>query len=245
MRCSHCNMENLSDSRFCGNCGRPLETEDFGASGGNGQTQEGRVEERKPVKRTGKRIWVVTAGVVLILAAAVAVFLILGSRRDAKEMEDLLAKGDQYLEELDYKEAEDQYLESISIDPKKEEPYLRLAEIYVQQNQPQKAVKILEEGRKNTESDMIREKYTLYSYVDEVLIPEKGECQEGEYLCKYNYTKNYMGLESVHSQKGVLTSRIRDFDGDGAEELLVLLLVNGEELDDEGLQYVSEGELVN
>lgn len=245
MRCSHCNMENPSDSRFCGNCGRPLETEDFGASGGNGQTQEGRVEERKPVKRTGKRIWVVTAGVVLILAAAVAVFLILGSRRDAKEMEDLLAKGDQYLEELDYKEAEDQYLESISIDPKKEEPYLRLAEIYVQQNQPQKAVKILEEGRKNTESDVIQEKYTLYSYVDEVLIPEKGECQEGEYLCKYNYTKNYMGLESVHSQKGVLTSRIRDFDGDGAKELLVLLLVNGEELDDEGLQYVSEGELVN
>ena len=82
-----------------------------------------------------------TAGVVLILAAAVAVFLLLGSRRDAKKMEDLLAKGDQYLEELDYKEAEDQYLESISIDPKKEEPYLRLAEIYVQQNQPQKAVK--------------------------------------------------------------------------------------------------------
>lgn len=58
----------------------------------------------------------------------------------------------------------------------------------------------------------------------------------GTYTCNYITTNYGMTLESVHSQTGVLTSRIQDFDGDGQEELLVLVMKNNEKVkSEEGL----------
>lgn len=193
------------------------------------------------MKKSRKGLWIGLACGVVAIAVIVAVLVVVLPQRKEKEMEDLLARGDQYLEELDYEAAEAQYLEAIAVDPKQEEPYLKLAEIYTRQNQPKKAAKILKKGQEQTESPVIEKKYSLYSYVDEVLIPEEGQCQEGEYTCSYKRTMNGISLEAVDSQRGVLTSRIRDFDGDGEEELLVLLLKSGEDLEDTGLWYVSQG----
>lgn len=240
MRCSHCNMDNPPGSRFCGNCGRPLK-----ADGDQALRESGRAEEKGHRKGPGKGVWIGAICIILVIAAAAVGFLIFGSGKNAKEMDQLLAKGDQYLEELDYEEAEAQYLEAIAVDPKEEEPYLKLAELYTKQNQPGKAAKILEEGKKNTESEAITERYTLYSYVDQALIPKIGACREGEYICGYKHVNGFVGVDGVHDQKGVLTSRIRDFDGDGEEELLVLVLDNEADLDETSLGYVSEGEKVN
>lgn len=237
MRCRHCNMENPEGAAFCGGCGRPLEPGYIPGAGN--------AERKTPVKKSRKGLWIGLACGVVAIAVIVAVLVVVLPQRKEKEMEDLLARGDQYLEELDYEAAEAQYLEAIAVDPKQEEPYLKLAEIYTRQNQPKKAAKILKKGQEQTESPVIEKKYSLYSYVDEVLIPEEGQCQEGEYTCSYKRTMNGISLEAVDSQRGVLTSRIRDFDGDGEEELLVLLLKSGEDLEDTGLWYVSQGEHVN
>lgn len=229
MRCRNCNTENPQGARFCGRCGQPLGDGYEQGSQGQRDLSASFTAGGQAGKRRGKALWIGIGGVLLLLAAAAALLLVLGPRRDAKEMEQLLARGDRYLEEMDYDEAAAQYQEAIVVDPKREEPYLKLAEIYTKQNQPEKAAKILEEGKRNTRSQKIEEKYSLYSYVDDVLIPEIGQCQEGEYICDYLRTESYIGVDSVHSQKGVLTSRILDFDGDGKEELLVLILKNDKE----------------
>ena len=53
------------------------------------------------------------------------------------------------------------------------------------QNEPEKVVEILKQGTENTDSPEIQEKYDLYTYVQDVLIPEEGQVKEGEYTCEY------------------------------------------------------------
>ena len=135
---------------------------------------------------------------------------------------------------MDYEKAEDAYLKAVEIDPKQAEPYLKLADIYVAQNNYEKAEEILKKGSEETDSSEITERYSLYEYTEDVLIPGEGECKEGEYICEYTDGVSIPYLENAESLEGVLTSRIRDFDGDGSEELLVLVLKNEEA----GLNYI-------
>ena len=104
---------------------------------------------------------------------------------------------------------------------------MQLARIYEKKNEPEKARAILEKGVKNTGSGTIKNKYNLYTYVDEVLIPELGQCSPGTYTTEYKKSGQYSAyVESIHSEKGVVTSRIMDFDSDGEEELLVAVMDN-------------------
>ena len=82
------------------------------------------------------------------------VFIIPGQRE--KKYQAQIAEGNRYLEELDYEKAEASYLSAIDVEPKKEEPYLRLAEIYNVQDEPEKAVEILLQGVKATEGSEVR-----------------------------------------------------------------------------------------
>lgn len=187
--------------------------------------------QNRPVKKKGKKIWLIIAAVLVLAAAAVAaVFLWILPQQKEKNYKANIADGNRYLEEMDYKKAEDSYLAAIEIEPKEPEPYLKLAEIYEVQNEPEKVVEILKKGTENTDSPEIQEKYDLYSYVQDVLIPEEGQVEEGEYICSYIEqpwaNTAWVGLDPVHSEKGILTSRIRDFDNDGKDELFVLSLKN-------------------
>ncbi len=55
-----------------------------------------------------------------------------------------MSQAEKYLEELDYENAEAFYLSAIEIDPKKKEPYLKLSDIYIAEEEFDKAVEILE-----------------------------------------------------------------------------------------------------
>lgn len=112
-------------------------------------------------------------------------------------------------------------------DLKQKEPYLKLADLYEEQSEPEKAEEILRQGFENTGSSEIEKKYSLYTYVSDVLIPEIGQCSKGPFECEYkSYGKYDIYLKPVHSEKGVITSKIADFDQDGEEELLVFALDN-------------------
>lgn len=247
MYCPECGKYNHENDRFCRSCGARLEDNAGGqTSPGAGYGYAGEPEQfyteqtnasygntsnGSPKKKGKKKVLLIVAAIlILAAAAAAAVFLWIIPQQKEKDYQAYLSDGDRYLEELDYEKAEDSYLAAIEVEPKEPEPYLKLADMYAGRNEPEKAVHILKQGAEKTDSPEIRERYDLYTYVESVLIPEEGQCAEGEYTCKYINIDNgsYVRpcLDPVHSEKGVLSSRIRDFDSDGKEELLVLLLNN-------------------
>lgn len=223
MYCPKCGKENKESSRFCAFCGAPM-------GEGINKQPEYNVGQKKR-NRTKKGFLIVLPVLIMLVAVAIAVSGFILPRQREKRYQTQLDNGNRYLEEMDYEKAEVSYLAAIDVEPKQEEPYLKLAEIYNAQNEPEKAAEILKQGIKETGGAEIREKYNLYTYVDDVLIPEMGRCKDGEYTSKYVRTSYYVAVEPVHSQKGVITSRIRDFDNDGKEELLVLVMVNDERVD--------------
>ena len=67
----------------------------------------------------------------------------------------------------------------------------------------------------------------MYTYVEEVLIPEIGQAETGTYELPYTARDEYFAESGcVSDQNGVINSRIKDFDNDGEEELLVAVLRN-------------------
>lgn len=214
MYCRKCGAENEAGSRFCCKCGAPV-TESSAESGG---------KSNGGIKK--KVLWVCLAICILAAAAAAALFTAAKQNKE-KQFGDNVAKADKYMEELDYDNAKDSYLKAISIDGKQEEPYIQLARIYEKTNEPEKAREILKQGVKNTGSAVIKNRYSLYTYVDEVLIPELGQCSPGTYTTEYRKVSTYGArVESIHSEAGVVTYRIMDFDSDGEAELLAVILDN-------------------
>lgn len=64
---------------------------------------------------------------------------------------------------------------------------------------------------------------SLETYVDKVLVPKYGKCTAGTYESKYvkkDGEKKIVQPERLEKQKGVLASKLQDFDGDGEKELL-------------------------
>ena len=72
-------------------------------------------------------------------------FVFLENRQE-KQYEALLDSGNRYIEELDYEKAEDSYLQAISIDPKQKEPYLKLIDIYIAQEEYDQAAETAEKS---------------------------------------------------------------------------------------------------
>ena len=216
MYCRKCGAENDAGSRFCCKCGAPVQGIPEGTEGADGGSH----------RRNRKILCIVLASCVLVASVAIAAAAI-SKKSSEKRFGDNVTRAGKYMEELDYDKAEDSYLKAINIDEKQEEPYLQLARIYEKKNEPEKARAILEKGVKNTGSGTIKNKYNLYTYVDEVLIPELGQCSPGTYTTEYKKSGQYSAyVESIHSEKGVVTSRIMDFDSDGEEELLVAVMDN-------------------
>ncbi len=236
MYCKKCGKNNQNNAHFCAFCGEPLgqNVEDETSNLANMESEKGKSEKAKKSK-----IHILVALIFLFLIVTAVAFAVkyIVLKQQEKQYHIEIEEGNRYLEEYAYEEAEDKFLEAISVEPKQEEPYLKLAEVYNAQNQPDKVKNILNRGMKETGGSQVQEKYELYTYVEKVLIPEIGWCQDGKYTSKYDYAteeSTIPRLQPVHSQKGVLTSLIRDFDADGNEELLVLVMNHIKQEDGEG-----------
>lgn len=92
------------------------------------------------------------------------------------------------------------------------------------------------------------ETVSLEDYVDQVLIPQLGTCGQGPFVCGYSSENGSVRQQRVDTESGVITSRIDDFDGDGARELLCAVLDphaqwgDGEEVNAVALQMYEETE---
>ena len=148
MRCGKCGGENNDGAKFCAYCGSPLETE---RASENRRMDSTDIQRRPNVppdstKKRKKWPWLLCAAVLVIAAAAGGVFVFLENRQE-KQYEALLDSGNRYIEELDYEKAEDSYLQAISIDPKQKEPYLKLIDIYIAQEEYDQAAETAEKAR--------------------------------------------------------------------------------------------------
>ena len=129
MKCLNCGHENDKNAKFCSRCGAALDH---------------RATEKK--SRGSRKIWIL--GTILLLGVMVGGIIALLNQKtdDGGEYEKLVEQGNRYLLELDYENAEEMYLEALSIEPKKKEPYTKLAEIYMEQEEYEQARNIAEKA---------------------------------------------------------------------------------------------------
>ena len=76
---------------------------------------------------------------------------------------------------MDFEAAKKAYEEAIRLEPKKSEPYLGMANLYVAQDQPDKAEAVLKKAVKQVakkEQEKVKARYQFYTYPKKVLKKE-------------------------------------------------------------------------
>lgn len=140
MFCQKCGTQNVEGARFCKNCGAPLQ---------RWQQMSGGGEKTSPPPVRGKsKKWIAAAGGILLAAVVMAGVFAFRSYAERRDYENYIAQAEKYLDEMDYESAEAAYMKAIEIDPKQEDPYLGLADVYIAQEDFGKAEKILSQGEK-------------------------------------------------------------------------------------------------
>ena len=109
-------------------------------------------KKRKPVF-----LWIGIISLVVIAAVVISVYVISKSSNE-NTYDDKLDLGRKYLMELNYEQAAIAFEEAIKIDPKRKDAYIELAEVYVKNGEPEKAVEILEEATDILDSENDKEK---------------------------------------------------------------------------------------
>ncbi|MBQ7766798.1 MAG: carboxypeptidase regulatory-like domain-containing protein [Lachnospiraceae bacterium] len=102
--------------------------------------------------------WVVGV-IVIVVILALGTLFISSEGANRVEMYRHLLHGDRFLEELDYEQAIMAYEEAISIAPRKPEPYIALAEVYIEMGEYDEAIRVLQEGIKETHSSRLENYY--------------------------------------------------------------------------------------
>lgn len=217
MICEKCGVENSPENRFCRECGAELP---------HGITE-------KKTNHTALKI-IAACVVAILLIIGITIFTIVSmEHKKEKIVQEKIDSGNRFLKEMDYEQAEEMYLAAIEIDPRQETPYVELAELYFIRQEPAMAQDIIELAYENVPDknqsgklEEIQAKYSLYTYVDDVLAPEIDRVKAGAYEYGYEYIPNTEVVRplGIHDQKGVMNYRIMDFDNDKDEELLVVVL---------------------
>ena len=96
----------------------------------------------------------VIAIMVVVVAIVVVVMATVGGSKNPYDRHMELAQ--RYLDDLQYEQAIAEYKAAIEIEPKNEEAYLALADIYVQQGDYEAALDILNQGLEQTESGELK-----------------------------------------------------------------------------------------
>ena len=147
-------------------------------------------ETKEVVKKKKWLVPVIIAGVVALIAIAViTAIVILTVAAPKRALKNQLDAGQKYLTELDYEKAILAYEEALRIDPKNTEAYLGLAEAFVGTGDYDAALKVLDKGFEQTNSEAIQDKRVEV----EQIIQETKEAEEdtSEELAEEEDTPGY------------------------------------------------------
>ena len=205
MYCKNCGRHNPEENQFCEFCGS-----DIGRNSGMNIT------EKKNVFRW-KKFWIIIIAAALVAVCAVLITLYLNNKKADDYIREV-EKADRYMQEMDYAKAEASYLEAIKIEPREEEPYLKLADIYIAQDQNDKAEEILEQGMEfakktgkiKRRQSMLKYEKLYYDYIVDEIIPAVGLADIGN--AGYD--------EDVNT--GLISAQLLDVDRDDIPEMIVV-----------------------
>lgn len=240
MKCGNCGKENNDMAKFCAFCGAPLNI-----GSGNGQLANNMesAENHKTAAEAGdvlkkkkgrKWPWIFCIVIILAVASVGGITLFLG-KHEEKQYEGMIDSGNRYFEEMDYEKAKDSYLQAISIDPKQKEPYLRLIDIYIEQEQYDLIVETAENARNEVPSEDQKEFEevirTWENIVDYAWIVEPEiEADDINYICGVPYeTDDYYMIENDRNAQYMNSYAVITADG-----LTRLIGLDGEMLDVDG-----------
>ena len=118
-------------------------------------SEEVKVESKHKLNK--KFLLLAIIGIFIVTIVAIVSIVPISVR--AKEIQEQLSLGNKYLSELNYEQAEATYLAILEIDPKCEEAYIGLANVYIATEQYEKAEEILRKAEEQLgETEAIKEK---------------------------------------------------------------------------------------
>ena len=217
--CAACGHANSEDHNFCESCGCRLDKPVHE----NENTEPMKTGyESISVRKLEKKKILIIAGIMLIaIAVVVSIMLASSAAKEAEYQEQVSAEystkiteADRYMKNLDYENAEASYLRAIDIDPKQDTAYLKLSDTYVEQEQYEKAVDILEQGKNDCGKKSIKKRiervYPYYGY----------ECYIKEDLNEEEGILGNQVSEELHL--GLAGATIIDVNDDDIPELLTV-----------------------
>ena len=127
-----------------------------------------------------------TVGVLLLICIGTGVFFLANgnSAQAEKKFQEKIVSGNKYVDELDYDSAIDAYQNAIEIEPKKTEGYEKLADVYMQQKEYEKAEATLIKGIQTIKgSTVLQGKLDeVYEYIEpsdpELVLPTEAPPKE-------------------------------------------------------------------
>lgn len=119
-----------------------------------------------------KVVMLCVIGVLIFILIAIFSLFILLHLNNGKKYDQKISLGDKYLQELKYEDAELAYIEAISINKKEQQGYVKLAQVYMEVEEFERAREVIDLGLKQAEETAELKK--LYKAVD-LKIKEKEE----------------------------------------------------------------------
>lgn len=213
--CPVCGAKNPEDNRFCEACGCELKPEEMMSA-----KESPDEPSTKSLSKKKKLLIGVILGALIVAAGVVGIVKYLESKTSA-EYNAKLSEADNYLEEQEYDKAETAYLEAIEIEPKKEQAYLQVADVYVTQKRYEDAEQILQKGQDQAGGKKIRKKlkqvqpYGLYDdYLNDTIVPDIG-------LADIDKRTNISQINT-----GLVSAEICDFNKDDIPDMLTVAYSN-------------------
>lgn len=164
MFCYKCGHELPNESNFCCYCGTDLTGTEKAAQQQATQQMQATLQEpkgKRKKKKSKKGLVAVLLVAVLMVAAAGGAVAFGGV--DMVRAKWQIGAGDRYLDDLEYEQAIAAFEEAIDIDPKQVDAYKGLAEAYAAMGEYEKAIEVLDDGTRMTESE------SLYQYREDLL----------------------------------------------------------------------------
>ncbi|MGN0346193.1 MAG: tetratricopeptide repeat protein [Lachnospiraceae bacterium] len=146
----------------------------------NTDFEMGKDNVEKVIARKKNKIALIIGIILVVLIVAVVSVVAFGgnSKRKLARQLDL---AESYVQNLDYKAAIAEYKAAIELDSKCVDAYVGLAEVYVEMEEYEAAIKVLEDGYEETEQTTIKDMLgDVEKLLEEVQEAEESEEQENE-----------------------------------------------------------------